>query len=129
MFALLLVTTGAAPITWLPASTQAACLDGSPYGFYHVPSPSNSTKWTVFLEGGGWCVDETDCFGRSHGILGNSSLFPKSAGCTCMNTVGDGLDASCNCLYLPYCDGASFAGFREAPVPVPNETGAVSGLS
>ena len=29
-----------------------ACLDGSPYGFYFVPSTTNSTKWTVSISGG-----------------------------------------------------------------------------
>ena len=28
-----------------------ACLDGSPYGFYFVPSTTNSTKWTVSISG------------------------------------------------------------------------------
>jgi hypothetical protein len=30
-----------------------ACLDGSDYGVYFRGNAS-STKWTVFLEGGGW---------------------------------------------------------------------------
>ena len=32
-----------------------ACLDGSDYGVYFRGNP-RSTKWTVFLEGGGWCA-------------------------------------------------------------------------
>jgi hypothetical protein len=96
------VSAGSAPITFLPLSTQAACLDGGPYGFYFVPSPSASTKWTVYLQGGGWCVNETDCLGRAHTILGNSSMLHKTGGCTCMNTAEGGLDNSCNCIYLPY---------------------------
>ena len=42
-----------------------------------------------------------------------------------MNVVGDGVDRDCNCLYMPYGDGASFSGFRAKPWPVPgkpNET-------
>lgn len=41
-----------------------ACLDGSPYGVYFRPN-ATSTKWTIFLEGGGWCYDEKDCLQRS----------------------------------------------------------------
>ena len=34
------------------------------------------------------------------------------------------MDSSCNCLHLPYLDGASFSGYRSEPQPVPgsNET-------
>ena len=36
--------------------------------------------------------------------------------CTCMNPHMNGtLDTDCNCVYLPYCDGASFAGYRARP--------------
>ena len=31
-------------------SVWPAALDGSPYGFYSLTSPSNSTKWTIFLQ-------------------------------------------------------------------------------
>ena len=34
--------------------------------------------------------------------------------------AGDGtLGAGCNCLHLPYLDGASFSGYRAKPWPVP----------
>ena len=36
-----------------------------------------------------------------------------------MNTVPGGLDPDCNCLYLKYGDGGSFAGYRREPWPVP----------
>ena len=31
-----------------------------------------------------------------------------------------GIDYDCNCLYMPYTDGASFSGYRPKPWPVPN---------
>ena len=42
-----------------------------------------------------------------------------------MNTVGQPpwLASDCNCLYLPYLDGASFSGGHEAPVPVSSKPG------
>ena len=50
-----------------------------------------------------------------------------------MNAAADGLAPAedCNCVYLPYCDGASFSGHREDPWPVPggNATLAFRGLA
>ena len=53
--------------------------------------------------------------------LGSSKPWAKSAGCGCMNTNGTGLEEDCNCLYMPYCDGASFSGYRPRPWPVPGQ--------
>ena len=38
-----------------------------------------------------------------------------------MNALDDGsnIDHTCNCIYMPYGDGASFSGFRKDPWPVP----------
>ena len=76
-------------LTLLPKSMGAACLDGSQYGellrelsntnkkhdltptfsnapgFYFTKSTSGSTKWTISIEGGGWCYNEELCFERS----------------------------------------------------------------
>eukprot|EP00040_Diaphanoeca_grandis_P002454 m.21715 g.21715 ORF g.21715 m.21715 type:complete len:432 (-) comp13512_c0_seq1:1662-2957(-) len=118
---------GSAPLTLLPqdeGDESPACLDGSQYGFYFNPSASgNSTKWTISIEGGGWCYDEDECYSRSLMSLGSSKGWSKTAGCGCMNTVGDGLDADCNCIYMPYGDGASFSGFRKGVWPVQNMPG------
>ena len=43
----------------------------------------------------------------------------------CMNAINGTLDMDCNAVYLPYGDGASFAGYRPDPWVVP---GTVSGL-
>lgn len=111
-------TAGAVPLTLLPQNkgdASPACLDGSPYGFYFIPSSTNSTKWTINIQGGGWCYDEDSCYARSKGSLGSSTKWTTS-GCSCMNVNEDGkLDGSCNCLYMPYGDGASFSGFRAKP--------------
>ena len=55
---LLRADTGSAPLTLLPqdeGDESPACLDGSPYGFYFSPSKTGSKKWTISIEGGGWC--------------------------------------------------------------------------
>jgi hypothetical protein len=115
-----------APLTLLPQDAgdeSPACLDGSPYGFYFTPSKSGSTKWTISIEGGGWCYDEEGCYQRSLMRLGSSKNWSAAAGCGCMNTVGDAIDTDCNCLYMPYGDGASFSGYRPKPWPVPTQPG------
>jgi hypothetical protein len=40
-----------------------------------------------------------------------------------MNAEGDGLDSDCNCLYMPYGDGASFSGYRAKQWEVPGSNG------
>jgi hypothetical protein len=99
-----------------------AALDGSPYGFYFAPTKTGSTQWTISIEGGGWCYDEQLCYSRSKTKLGTSTVLPQTAGCTCMNADENGPVTDCNCLYMPYLDGASFSGYREKPWPVPNST-------
>ena len=110
-----------------------ATLDGSPYGVFFSPSQSGrSTKWTISIEGGGWCYNEASCLARSKGALGTSKAWPKTMPFStdpfgihfrqwemgCMNAVGTTLDMDCNAIYLPYGDGASFSGYRAKPWPV-----------
>lgn len=126
-------TVRSAPLVLLPqdkGNESPAALDGSPFGVYFVPSKTGSTKWTVFLEGGGWCYDEVDCLCRANSTLGSSTVrmgtSPRAA-CECMNPSdgGDGkMDDDCNCLHVPYLDGASFSGYRAEPVAVPGVAGA-----
>ena len=53
-------------------------------------------------------------------FLGSSKHFPpNSTNCECYNIRGGSPVTDCNCLFLPYADGASFAGYRKAPWPVP----------
>ena len=63
------------PVTFLDLATEAACLDGSPYGFYFVPSETNSTRWTINIQGGGWCYDEQKCLQRASTRLGKKQVF------------------------------------------------------
>eukprot|EP00041_Stephanoeca_diplocostata_P011991 m.198822 g.198822 ORF g.198822 m.198822 type:complete len:445 (+) comp18762_c0_seq1:94-1428(+) len=120
---------GSVPLTLLPqdrGDESPACLDGTPYGFFFQPSTTGSTKWTLSIEGGGWCYDEVDCYCRSKTHLGSSKYVGATGSCSCANVLEDGtMDTDCNCIYLPYSDGASFSGFVDKAVPVPglaNET-------
>ena len=125
------------PLTLLPQAPgdpeAPATLDGSPYGLYHKPSRSGkSTKWTISIEGGGWCYNEAECYSRSKTALGTSTAWPATMPFSlapfgvhfrewemgCMNAANGTLDMDCNAVYLPYGDGASFAGYRAEPWPV-----------
>lgn len=59
-------------ITWV-ADPQAACLDGSPYGYYwqHATDPAADDKWVFFMNGGGQCVDAAGCKNASQGQRGS----------------------------------------------------------
>lgn len=110
------------------------CLDGSPGGFWFLPGyDSGSDKFLIHHQGGGWCINQTDCFSRSQSQMGSSSTWEEISNCTggseaqpCSYDGDEGLQASklsmnpfmynWNKVYLGYCDGASFAGSVEAPV-------------
>jgi len=115
------IPNGDLDLQLLSLDTGAACLDGSPYGFYFRPAKTGSTRWSIFMQGGGWCYNEAECADRAGGHLGSSIGWPRhEGGCQCYNADEEGLAPTddCNCLYLPYCDGASFSGHRDDPWPV-----------
>lgn len=132
-----LVAASVSDITLLPLSTGAAALDGSPYGFYFVKYsgdiPAHNTRWTIAIEGGGWCVGGENCYDRSQekvihnkpGSLGSSTPYlGQKHGCSCMNTNTTDVESrSCNCIMMLYLDGGSFSGNVAKPVPVPGKPG------
>lgn len=63
------------------SSTGAVCLDGTPAGFYFAPAsdPKNANDWQIYFQGGGWCYDEEDCWGRSKTNLGSSKNWAPTS--------------------------------------------------
>lgn len=109
----------------------AVCLDGSAPG-YHIQT-KDPQRWTMHLQGGGWCTSVQDCFGRSNGALGSSKSYK-----TDMDGILSGYDGGAHGIfssdpavnpdfhnhtkaYIRYCDGASFAGNLDAPVTAPGK--------
>ena len=92
----------------------AVCLDGSAAGYYiRKGSGSGADKWILHLEGGGWCVNETNCYDRSMTMLGSSKMWPASVsigGFLSDNSTVNPDFYNWNIVYLMYCDGGSFAG-------------------
>lgn len=120
------------PFMWneivLPASSGAACSDGSPAKFFVNPNPLSSNVVVIF-EGGGACWDQSKCSGGS--ILGASN--PKGVSDNYMTQLGSGtqlglvtpfsarLDVfgqvqtqSWNMVYIPYCTGDVHGGNKVA---------------
>ena len=118
----------------LPASSGAACGDGSPYRFFVNKTPF-STKTVVVFEGGGACWDQNTCAGKGEGPLGLSILsasnpngVPADYMTNVFNILNGGLSGlalgglitpfsmrvhplqsvqtqSWNIVYAPYCTG------------------------
>jgi O-palmitoleoyl-L-serine hydrolase len=62
-----------------------------------------------------------DCFGRSNTNLGSTKNWPKSmggGGLLSENATINPYAANFNRVYLGYCDGNSFSGFRDQPLVV-----------
>jgi len=103
---------------------DARCLDGTFGGMYFSPAQTTQAKnkWIIYFQGGGWCYDLNDCLQRSTTSFGSSSSWPQE------RQLNDGIlsdDCSLNptfCnynrVYLPYCDGNSFAGDVDEPIIV-----------
>lgn len=111
------------PLVLLPqdqGDASPACLDGSAYGFYYVPAADpSSTLWTMWFEGGGWCYDEAACLARARTSLGSSDLFEPTGTCRNWNVANGAMTTNAHCVFMRYCDGASFSGFRPGAHSMP----------
>ena len=73
---------------------------------------------------GGWCYDEVDCLCRAGTSLGTNTVHKPVGSCGCINPKEDGtMVTDCNCIHMPYSDGASFAGYVPGNVSVPGMPG------
>jgi len=68
------------PLTMLE-NPQAKCLDGSLGGYYYEPSsdPDASSKWVIYLNGGGECDNADSCEWATTGSLGSSKYFANTS--------------------------------------------------
>lgn len=102
------------------AASGGVCLDGSRPGYYYQPATrSDNAQWLLYFKGGGWCYDEDSCAARAKGELGSSDHFPATfafSGLMDSDPQVNPTFAHFHRVILWYCDGASFAGDRDAPV-------------
>ena len=107
------------------------CLDGSAPGYYYRDlSCFNDQSPNVKLHfmGGNWCSSDEECLARSRTLLGSSLLWPpvpphNSTGWDfaldgIMGSGADNPTRDWNAVFIMYCDGSSFASFREEPAVV-----------
>lgn len=101
----------------------ARCLDGSEVTYYFREGfGTGSNKWMIFLEGGGWCVTLKECY--EWAVLGTSvgsSLYQdnKTSQLRGIHSVDEGVNPTFfnwNHVYVNYCDGGSYSGYRSEPV-------------
>ena len=98
----------------------AVCLDGSAAGYYIRRAP-NSTGWSIYIQGGGWCYKESDCANRATGDRGSSANWATSRGSSGAISTDKTVNPDMydwNLVFIPYCDGASFTGDVAEPVTV-----------
>jgi ribosome maturation protein SDO1 len=97
-------------------SYGSRCLDGSPSGYYFRENAA-STKWVIFLQGGGLCVEPEDCLQRSKSNLGSSKSWAPNYTDT-NNVLGTG-DwnplKDWNHVFVPYGSGDVWTGQMKEP--------------
>ena len=102
----------------------ARCLDGTPAGFY-MERGSDPKRFVVHLQGGGWCVNASDCRDRAGTHLGSSTnysgikddvLSGGAHGLLSNSSDTNPVFANATKVWVMYCDGASVSGQRSAPV-------------
>lgn len=97
----------------LPGAAGAACLDGSPYGFYWQQGAGmDAYNWMFYFQGGGWCYDAGDCYGRAHTNLGSSTKWAATSSLSGLLSANCSTSPFCNWnkVFMVYCDGNSFTG-------------------
>jgi hypothetical protein len=81
----------------------------------------------IHFQGGGWCINEQDCVGRSKTALGSSSSWNRTQwpsadggphGLFGFDAASNPFTHNWNHVFIGYCDGASYAGDVQAPVVV-----------
>ena len=67
---------------------MAVCLDGTP-GVYYIAKGTGDgvNKWYIHHEGGGWCVNNADCLGRSNTTLGSRCVCVDLDVCVFLATL------------------------------------------
>lgn len=109
---------------------NAVCIDGTQPGFY-LWQGSETKRFTIHHEGGGWCGSKISCAQRSKRNTGSSKNWPDSTNLQGMvaawgawylsnDPVVNPLMHNWTKILFKYCDGASFLGNREDAMQGPN---------
>ena len=111
----------------------AKCLNGAAPSV-EIRLNASSTKWILFLEGGGWCYGATSnatiasCASRGGFVPGE----PSASGYRGVQDYGGVMGSSpetnpdfytWNAIFIHYCDGASMGSSRTDPIAVKDHKG------
>ena len=127
---------GMLPQTVAPALAtkfNAKCLSGAA-PTYLLRRNTSSTRWLIFLEGGGWCYGNTtastisSCSQRAGA---GAAMLRRSidndvldyGGILGRNSTTNPQFYTWNVAFLHYCDGASFGSNRQAPINITKPDG------
>lgn len=96
------------------------CLDGSPAGYYYgapLSTGGDTTKWSIFLKGGGACSTEQACKARAvmKKGLGSSTFWTEGefgGGFTSNDSASNPDFYDGHRVYVPYCTGDVHSGTR-----------------
>mmetsp|Transcript_17344 Transcript_17344/g.34605 ORF Transcript_17344/g.34605 Transcript_17344/m.34605 type:complete len:479 (-) Transcript_17344:192-1628(-) len=96
------------PATYvLTEDPMAKCLDGSQYGYFLCPETGGS-EWLIWMQGGGWCYTDEECYARARTAKGRSESGTHKC--------PDPKHTKARVVFMEYCDGASFSGSVAQPV-------------
>ncbi|XP_051151515.1 pectin acetylesterase 8-like [Andrographis paniculata] len=115
-------------ITYLhtAVSQGAVCLDGSPPAYYYAPgNGTGADSWLIYIEGGGWCGNETDCITRATQRYGSSYQMANKTYFGGLLSEKPNVNPdfyNWNRVYVGYCDGSSFMSDVESVDPKNNLT-------
>ncbi|XP_006818624.1 uncharacterized protein LOC102809268 [Saccoglossus kowalevskii] len=105
---------------------RAYCLDGSAPGYYFRKGhDEGENSWILYLQGGGWCWNISDCYERTKGRYGSSNEMQGTlpVGGFLSNSANSNPDFyNWNVAFFAYCDGASFAGDVNVPLSYKGNT-------
>jgi len=112
----LCLITGGYSLLWIPLTDypKAVCNDGSVAGYYHKAG-QNLDIWVIYLEGGGFCYDETSCTDRVKNSPGltSSKNYPNQIQGTGMFSTSPTENPrwfDAHHVYIKYCSSDSFSG-------------------
>eukprot|EP01116_Phalansterium_solitarium_P020479 TRINITY_DN6060_c0_g1_i1.p1 TRINITY_DN6060_c0_g1~~TRINITY_DN6060_c0_g1_i1.p1 ORF type:complete len:396 (-),score=118.20 TRINITY_DN6060_c0_g1_i1:162-1349(-) len=122
LFAAFVAVDGTSTLRLLPESlvesVGSRCLDGSPAGYYQNLNPQ-SRRFVIYLEGGGYCMNQETCVARSTTPYGSSKSWPQTMPPTAdRDIISSDKDLNPdfyadNQIYVPYCSGDVYSGTRK----------------
>ncbi|XP_019183843.1 PREDICTED: pectin acetylesterase 8-like isoform X2 [Ipomoea nil] len=95
---------------------RAVCLAGNPAAYYYSKGFGKGvSNWIVYLQGGGWCMNITDCNGyiQRRGVGVNATAAALHGNLLSSNKKKNPDFFNWNRIDVRYCDASSFTGNSE----------------